>query len=164
MATLTTGTAAPESELIGLDDKRYALAEALGRGPVLAVFFKVACPTCQFTVPFVERLYQQFGKAGGQVWGISQDNREDTQQFAQRFGLSFPILIDEKPYRVSREFGLKFVPAVFLIGEERGIQVTGDGFSRADMLEIQKLLANQLSVTPPPLFQPGERVPEYKPG
>lgn len=164
MPPLATGTLAPPFELTGMEGKPYSLQSGLANGPVLTAFFKVSCPTCQFTLPFVERLHQQFRNAGVQIWGISQDQARDSQRFAQQYGITFPILIDDEPYETSREYGLKYVPTLFLIAPDGHIEISGDGFCKADFLSIQKSLAKHFSLAAPPLFQPSDRVPEYKPG
>ena len=164
MPTVAVGQIAPPLELAGVDGKKYSLQAALAQGPVLAVFFKVSCPTCQYTFPFLERLHQQFRTTPVQIWGISQDNARDTQQFTREFGVTFPILIDADPYAASLEYGLKYVPTMFLVSSEGQVELSGDGFCKVDLLEVQKWVAKRLSVTPGELFTPGERVPEYKPG
>lgn len=164
MSALAIGQVAPDFELAGVDGSRYSLKEGLARGPLLTVFFKVSCPTCQFTLPFIERLHQQIGVGANHVWGVSQDGTEESRRFAQKLGLSFPILIDEKPYAISKQYGLKFVPALFLISPDHEIQVVCDGFSKTDLIEIQNYFNNHLSLTPQSLFQSDERVPQYKPG
>lgn len=164
MATLTTGREAPVFELVGIDGNKYGLNHTLTRTPILLIFFKVSCPTCQFTLPFAERLYHQIRECGGQVWGISQDNLEDSQRFAKRFELSFPILVDEKPYLVSKQYNVKFVPTLFFIDKERAVRLSGDGFSKTDLLEIHRLFGRELAITLSPLFRTEEKIPEYKPG
>lgn len=164
MATITAGKLAPFFELTGTEGKKYSLKETLGRGPVLAAFFKVSCPTCQYTIPFIERLYQQFRAQGVEIWGISQDNERDSQRFAKEYGVTFPILIDDYPYEISTEYGLKFVPTLFLIAPDGHVEISSDGFTKADLLQMQKSLAKHYSVTPAELFEPRDRVPEYKPG
>jgi peroxiredoxin len=134
---------------------------------VVVAFFKASCPTCQYTFPFLERLYQQFrhaGTVGAHVWGIAQDAAQSAREFAREFGVTFPVLIDDHPYDVSREYSLTHVPSIFLINPEGYVQVASDGFSKRDLLEIHKLLAVHWPVSPPPLFRPGEQVPEFKPG
>lgn len=147
-----------------MDGKSYSLAEGLKSGPVLAVFFKVACPTCQYALPFVERLYQQLRTHGVQIWSVSQDNARDSQRFASAYGVTFPILIDPEPYEISQEYGLDYVPTFFLINPDGQVEISGDGFSKSDLLAIQKSLARHYGATPPPLFLPNEKVPEFKPG
>jgi peroxiredoxin len=162
--SLATGEAAPKFDLEGADGRSYSLATALERGPVLVVFFKVACPTCQYAFPFLERLHRGFGSRGGTIWGVSQDSAKDSLVFATEFGITFPLLIDQHPYELSDRYGVQFTPTLFLVGRDRRVQAASDGFCKADFLEIQKRLAAELSLTPEPLFLPAEHVPEFKPG
>ena len=164
MSSLASGQSSPAFELIGLDGARQSLKAALERGPLLAVFFKVSCPTCQYTLPFVERLYEQFRDKGIQVIAIAQDTARDSQDFAREYGVTFPILIDEHPYEVSREYQLEYVPTLFWIGADGKIKLVSEGFSKADLSTIHKLFADHFSLQPSPLFRPNEKVPEYKPG
>jgi peroxiredoxin len=164
MAAVAAGRLAPPFELIGMDGKPYRLLEALRQGPVLVAFLKVSCPTCQYAFPFVERIYQQLRPQGFQVWGISQDDARSSERFAREYGITFPLLIDDYPYETSRAYGLRYVPTLFLILPSGQVDLMSDGFARADLIEIQKRLAKHFSVTPPALFLPNERVPEFKPG
>jgi len=164
MPVLRVGESAPHFGLTATDDKSYSLQEGLKHGPVLAAFFKVNCPTCQYTFPFLERLYQQLRSSGVQIWGISQDGVKDSQRFARDYSVTFPILIDDHPYRVSREYRLEYVPTIFLIAPEGSIAIESEGFAKRDLLEIQKSLAQMLSASVGALFSPKENVPEYKPG
>jgi peroxiredoxin len=54
MGALSPGKTAPPIALTTVDGTNVSLAEALTKGPVLAAFFKVSCPTCQFTFPFLQ--------------------------------------------------------------------------------------------------------------
>ena len=164
MATVAAGKHALPFELTGTDERLYRLDEALRQGPVLVAFFKVSCPTCQYAFPFVERIYQQLRPHGVQIWGISQDDARASERFAKEYGISFPILIDAYPYETSRAYGLRYVPTLFLVLPSGQVDLVSDGFARADLLDIQKRLARHFSVTPPSLFLPNERVPEFKPG
>ena len=164
MSALKVGKAAPHFNLAATDGKKYSLQEGLKRGPVLAAFFKVTCPTCQYTLSFLERLYQQLRASGAQIWGISQDSVKDSRRFARDFSLTFPILVDDHPYPISSEFRLEEVPSIFLIGPEGSIAIACEGFVKQELLAMQKSLAQALSASLGALFQPGEKVPEHKPG
>ena len=164
MSTVAVGRVAPPFELTSMEGETYSLESLLAKGPVLGAFFKVSCPTCQYTFPFLERLYTQLGASGALVVGISQDSPRDSQRFAKQFGLTFPVLIDREPYPVSRKYGVEFVPTLVLITPDGQVEASGDGFSKSDLVTIQGALARHFGVTPPALFQPGEKVPEYKPG
>jgi peroxiredoxin len=164
MSTVAAGRQAPPFELNTMEGETHSLQSLLARGPVLGAFFKVSCPTCQYAFPFLERLYRQLGGNGMLVVGISQDSARDSEKFAKQFGVTFPVLIDREPYAVSRKYGVEFVPTLFLITPDGQVEISGDGFSKSDLLAIQKSLAQRLGVSPPSLFLPGEKIPEYKPG
>src|SRR5947207_5030186 len=107
MAALTAGTRAPHFELTAMNGAKFLLQDALARGPVLAVFFKISCPVCQYAFPFFERIYKASGGGKVTIVGISQNEAKDTQQFLQRFGVTFPVLLDEtKTFTVSNAYGL----------------------------------------------------------
>jgi peroxiredoxin len=164
MSILKVGEPAPRFELAAIDGRKYSLQEGLKNGPVVAAFFKVACPTCQYTFPFLERLYKQLCSSGVQIWGIAQDGVKDSQRFAREYSVTFPILIDDYPYQISREYGLEYVPSIFLITPDGCIAIESEGFAKRDLLEMQKSLAPTLSASAGALFRPSEKVPEFKPG
>jgi len=164
MPSVSVGKNAPSFELTDTDGNAHSLQAGLTQGPLLAAFFKVSCPTCQYTFPFIERLYQQFQSKGVQVWGISQDDARESQRFAKQYAVTFPLLLDDDHYEISRQYGLKYVPTLFLISPDGRVELWSEGFTKADLLQIQKLFAKYHSLAPPPLFEARERVPEYKPG
>lgn len=158
------GTKAPEFTLRALDGKLYALREGLGRGPVLLAFFKESCPVCQFTFPFLERVYAAVDRQREiQIWGISQDDDQDARDFARSCGLTFPILLDESGYPVSNAYGLTNVPTLFLVEPDGSVAVTSVGFSKQDIETIATRLGQRAGKAVAP-FQSGESVPDYKPG
>ena len=164
MATLSAGKIAPTFQLATTTGENLSLQQALGKGPVLLAFFKVSCPTCQFTFPFLQRVYQQLREKGVQVWGIVQDPAPDAARFATAFGVTFPILIDDSPYKVSRAYGLSHVPSMFLVKKDGHIEIFSESFCKSELMGIQRSLAQSLAAAPPPLFLPNESVPEFKPG
>ena len=136
----------------------------LERGPVLVAFYKISCPVCQFTFPFLERLYQRYGLNGVAFLGVSQDSSSDAQRFAQQYGVTFPMVADEKGYPASNAYGLTSVPTIFLINPDHTVQVSSTGFARTDLEKIARELAERQKTSAAPLFGANERVPDYKPG
>lgn len=161
---LTSGTPAPEISLKDTSGAGKSLSAALRKGPVVAAFFKVSCPVCQFTFPFLERLHKAYSDAKLTFWGISQDNARDTREFSDEFGAKFPMLIEEDGYPVSNQYGITNVPSIFLISPDGNIQVSSSGFSKADLERIAAEAARASGKPAQPLFKPGEVVPDYKPG
>lgn len=164
LETLSAGSPAPAFTLKDLEGKSHSLPEALKKGPVLLAFFKESCPTCQFTFPFLVRLHQGIeDKSGVQLWGISQNDAGDTRAFARELGIGFPLLLDEDGYAVSNAYGLTHVPALFLVEPDGSVRLSGKGFSRRDIEAVAAEFSRRQS-QPIAVFQPGEAVPDYKPG
>jgi peroxiredoxin len=165
MPALETGVHAPEINLRLPDGRRFSLSEALKKGPVVAAFFKVSCPVCQFAFPFLERIYKAYGKSGKFTFiGVSQDNAADTEAFTRRYGVTFPVLLEEKDYAVSNAYGLTNVPTVFMISPAGEIDFSSVSWSKAEVQELSRSLAKLNNTAPATIFQPGEQVPEFKPG
>jgi cytochrome c biogenesis protein CcmG/thiol:disulfide interchange protein DsbE len=164
MSALPAGKSAPRFSLTATSGQKLSLAEALKTGPVLAAFFKVSCPTCQFTFPFLERIHEIHAGKNFTLWGISQNDARDTREFNKEFGLRFPVLLDEPGFPVSNQYGITNVPTLFLISPEGTIRISSVGFAKDD-LEKAAAEAARASHTPAaPIFKPGEVVPQYKPG
>jgi peroxiredoxin len=164
MTHVNVGTAAPVFSLKGLDGKDYSLPELLQKGPVVAAFFKISCPVCQFTFPFLERLYKKYGGDGVTFLGISQDDARATKEFAREYGVTFPMVLDEKGYPASNAYGLTNVPTIFLIEPDGAVRVSCMGFDKNDLEMIGSELAERKKVPATALFKPSESVPAHKPG
>lgn len=165
MAALTAAMAAPDFTLTGTDGKQFSLKDALARGPVVLAFFKISCPVCQYAFPFLERIYQAHGGKGAMIIGVSQDNQRDTVSFMREFGVTFPVLLDDpRSYSVSNAYGLTNVPTVFWIGQDGQIEVSSVGWSRNDIEQIHRRMAELNHSGRVPLFKPGEDVRDFRAG
>jgi len=164
MGMLEAGAMAPPFTLKDLDGKLHSLAEALKNGPVLLAFFKISCPVCQFTFPFVERIFERYAGGKTAVWGISQDDERDTRDFCKEYEITFPALPDGDGYPVSNLYRITNVPSLFLVEPDGKISISVTGFSKKELDRIAKKLAAAGERPASPLFAPSEIVPDYKPG
>jgi peroxiredoxin len=166
MTHVNAGKTAPEFSLKGLDGTSYSLEELRRKGPVVAAFFKISCPVCQFTFPFLERLYQRYGSDNVTFLGISQDDAKATASFARDYRATFPMAMDEKDkaYPASNAYGLTSVPTVFLIDADGTVRVSSTGFVKDDLERIAAELAERQRISPAPLFKANESVPAIRPG
>src|SRR5213075_1849676 len=134
MPALNIGTSGPDFKLQTIDGKPFALRDSLERGPVVAAFFKISCPICQYAFPFLERIYKAYGKKNVSIIGISQNNKKDTAGFLREFGITFPILLDDtNTYPVSNAYGLTNVPTIFWIAQDGEIEISSIGWIKKDM-------------------------------
>ncbi len=165
MAALTVGTKAPEFELRAIDGRRFVLREELARGPVVLAFFKVSCPTCQYTFPFLERLERAYGHAGVRIIGVSQNDPSQTAAFNKEFGVTFPVLLDNtETYPVSNAYGLTNVPTIFWIAQDGEIEVSSVGWVKADFEQVSRKMAQARNIPPATVFSPGEEVRDFRAG
>src|SRR5436309_13014246 len=133
MPTVAVGKTAPPFELASMDGKTYLLRDALAQGPVVAAFFKVSCPTCQYTFPYLEQLYKAYGNKNVILVGVSQNDKKDTAAFVREYGITFPILLDDiRTYSVSNAFGLTNVPTIFWIARDGEIEICSVGWVKND--------------------------------
>ena len=155
---LATGAHAPEFQLPDLRGTPQTLAGILAKGPALVAFFKVSCPVCQYTLPFLERLHQG-GKPGAvQIIAISQDKAGATEQFNRDYGVTFTTLLDDTDrYPVSNAYAITNVPSLFLIEADGTVSASESGFSK----RILETAGARVGVS---AFKPGESVPESRPG
>jgi peroxiredoxin len=165
MAALTAGTKAPDFSLSAVGGGKFSLSEALQQGPVLVAFFKVSCPTCQYTFPYLERLSKLHAQTKITVVGISQNNERDTAAFLKEYGVTFRTLLDDpNGYAISNAYGLTNVPSLFLIGQDGQIQLSSVGWVRQEIEEINRRLAAAQKMAEAPIFQPGEEVRDFRAG
>lgn len=165
MAALDTGKTAPDFSLPGMDEKQFSLKDTLARGPVLAAFFKISCPVCQFAFPYLERIYRAYGDRNVSIVGISQNNKKDTAAFMKHYGITFPVLLDDtETYPVSNAYGLTNVPTIFWIAQDGEIEVSSVGWNRKEIEELNRRAGETTGQGPKPVIQAGEDVPEFRAG
>ena len=165
MSALTAGIMAPQFELPAMDGSKFSLQDALRRGPVLAVFFKISCPVCQYALPYFERIYKTYGGEKLAIVGISQNDREETRQFAAHYGVTFPILLeDTKRFSVSNAYGLTNVPTAFWMSEDGEIEISSVGWVRQDFEELVRRAASAMGTKPKPVFQASEQIADFRAG
>jgi len=165
MPALSTETVAPDFSLPLVQGGSFSLQNALKRGPVLLAFFKISCPVCQFAFPYIERLFHAYGEQNVSVIGVSQDDASATKSFAKEYGLTLPVALDDpKRYAVSNAYGLTNVPTLFLIRTSGEIQISSVGWSREEIEQIGRELAQAGQAKVVPVIHKGEAVPDFKAG
>src|SRR6202051_3707272 len=158
MTTIVSGQTAPDFSLKSIGGTRYSLPELLTRGPVFVSFFKVSCPVCQFTFPFLERLYKRYGSKDITLLGISQDHARATKEFADEYGVTFPIALDAEGYPASNAYGLTNVPTTFLIDTDGSVKIASMGFNKKDLEAVAAVLSERNKIPLSGLFRPDESV------
>ena len=153
---LHSGARIADFTLARLEGGKATLQEITAGGAALLAFFKVNCPVCQLTFPYLERIH-----AAGRlpVYGISQNGPEDTRDFNRHFGITFPTLLDTEMsgFPVSNAFGISTVPTLFLVEPDGAIAQVSEGWHKAEIAQF----GQRAGINP---FRDGDSVPEAKSG
>jgi peroxiredoxin len=162
MTIAQVGQSAPAFELVGIDGELYALNQK-GARLTLAAFFKTTCPVCALEWPCLEKIHQAYTNAGLAVWGVSQHDRDASQNFASKYGSTFPILIDAG-WRVSHQYDPEVVPTLFLIDADNKITERVASFDKAGLNRLSNAIAARLGVRASVIAPDDDGNPPFRPG
>ena len=157
---LKEGAKAPE---FLLKDPQGGFHKPLSEGKhILLVFYKVTCPTCQLTLPFVEKLFRAYGEKVG-FFGVVQDPPQEAINFANQYGLTFTQLIDAPNYEISILYDVQVVPTIYLIDPEGSILFMEESFVKDRLEELNSKLSQITGFPLASLFE-DVSVPAFKAG
>jgi peroxiredoxin len=92
----------PRSNLVGEQAPPFRLGSSTGEfvtpadfqsKTLLINFWATWCVPCREEMPMLVDLQNEFGPAGLQVIGIAVDDVQSARDFAQQYGISYPILV-----------------------------------------------------------------------
>jgi peroxiredoxin len=162
---IETGAQAPDFTLYACSDETpHQLAEALSHGPALIGIYKASCQASKTMFPILERFRAAYGDDGLTVLGVSQDSPNVTRSFTRRTGVTFPMLVEQEGYPVSRAYSIDATPTVFLIDRDGAIVWQGVGFQKPAAEELNAKLADLLGVDPVDILEDADDIPAWVPG
>lgn len=133
---------APRFEVRDVTGKPLALAALLERGPVVLDFWATWCKPCLQSLPEMEALQQKYGPRGATVVGVSVDsprNFAKVRPFAQRLGLTFPVVLDSDE-RLQQLFQVRGIPTTIVIAKDGRIVRAKQGYLPGDVAAIEAAL------------------------
>ncbi|BAB05296.1 thiol-disulfide oxidoreductase ResA [Halalkalibacterium halodurans] len=117
-----------------LEGESIELRELEGKG-VFLNFWGTYCPPCEREMPHMEKLYGEYKEQGVEIIAVNANEPELTvQRFVDRYGLSFPIVID-KGLNVIDAYGIRPLPTTILINEHGEIVKVHTGGMTEQMVE-----------------------------
>jgi peroxiredoxin len=131
----TVGAPAPDFTLRDLDGRNFNLSDRLGKDVILINFWATWCVPCGAEMPTLEQLYQAHKDEGFVVLGISMDGPETVAQvgpLVRRYGLSFPVLLDEETKVVGVYNPKRTAPLNVLIDRKGQIVRIRQGYNAGD--------------------------------
>ena len=126
------------------------------------IFYKFSCPVCQFTLPYLQRIYDGYGDAFYFV-AIAQDGADKTAAFRKQYRITIPTLMDLSPYPTSNQYGVEVVPSIVFTDPSHEIRASFDGFVKQEILNLADALAQKSGRAQLDIFEDAV-VPEIRPG
>jgi thiol-disulfide isomerase/thioredoxin len=154
--TLAVGSPAPDFALPGIDGKTHKLSE-YSSSPVLAIVFTCNhCPTAQLYESRIKKLAADYRDKGVALIAIEpndpdavrlgelgytdvSDGLEDMKIRAEHRKFNFPYLYDGETQAVSRAYGPKTTPHLFVFDKARKLRYEGriDNSQRESLVKTQ---------------------------
>lgn len=132
---------ASDFSLRDIEGRTVRLSDYLGTQVVLLSFWATWCAPCAGEMPHLQRLYEAHEDEGLVVLGIAMDGPESVANVApqaQRYGLTFPILLDEETRVVGTYNPKRSAPYSVLIDRDGTIARAREGYSAGDEIELER--------------------------
>ncbi len=121
------GTAAPDFTLKSSSGKNLKLSEHRGQ-VVMINFWASWCGPCRQELPLLNRLHEQYRKAGFTLLGVNVDDQpQAAQDMARQLGIGFPVLFDNDKL-ISRRYDVDAMPSTLLIDRDGKVRYVHRGF------------------------------------
>jgi thiol-disulfide isomerase/thioredoxin len=158
--TLPIGSPAPDFSLPGIDGKTHKLSE-YSKAPILAIVFTCNhCPTAQLYEDRIKKLAGDYRSKGVTLVAIQPNDPEavrlselgytdvsdtlDEMVIRAKYrNFNFPYLYDGETQSVSRAYGPKATPHIFIFDKERKLRYEGhiDNSQRESLVKTQEARA-----------------------
>src|SRR5262245_20837687 len=157
---LQLGDPAPSFSLPLLDG---STVERKAGEPALLLFFETDCPTCQLTLPYLNRLAEALGDNSQRIVAISQDGESATRRLIQEAQVRFPIALDID-LLISQQYNPATVPALYLVNRAGRLGYTLVGFDKEGLNTAATLMCRELGARPVTIASAHDGAPDRKPG
>jgi thiol-disulfide isomerase/thioredoxin len=124
---------APDFSGVTLDGLSVSLSEYRGR-PLVLVFMASWCGPCAAESPELDRFYREYSDRAGLLAMAVNDSEEAMRAFMSEGGWGFPVMMGADS--AAAAYGVRFIPAVFVIDAEGRIVETIVGGTTASDLSL----------------------------
>jgi peroxiredoxin len=121
---LNEGSKAPDFTLKTLDGQETSLKDYRGKKVILN-FWATWCPPCKAEIPEMQRFYKEYHSKNVEILAVnlaySETKPEKINDFVKDYGITFPILLDEKN-TIGKQFRAVSIPTSYFIDEKGTIK------------------------------------------
>ena len=144
------GAPAPDFHAVTLDAHPVVKGIADYRGSVVLLnLWATWCGPCEWEMPSIQALHNDFAEAGLKVVAVAVDDpgfEQRVRDFVARKGLTFEIL-SEGSGKIEADYEARGIPATYLIGRDGIIRKRVAGASDWNTAANRALVAQLLGVT-----------------
>ncbi|GGC94499.1 thiol:disulfide interchange protein tlpA [Thalassobacillus devorans] len=130
---LQKGQKAPDFELQTMEGETVKLSDYRGQ-KVMINFWATWCPPCRAEMPDMQKFYEN---EDIEILAVNltqtESDASDVTEFVDDFGLTFPILMDEK-IAVANQYEIKPIPTSYFVDSEGYIQYVALGAMNYDLM------------------------------
>lgn len=130
---VSSGKALPAASLDSVDGREVDTTALIGK-PLLINFWYSTCEPCRREMPALNTAYLQYGERIAFVGVNMYDSAVAAANFAQRYGVTFDILLDSRGELVS-SLGIALAPTTILVDENGTIVHQESGELTTDELD-----------------------------
>jgi peroxiredoxin len=121
------GDKAPDFTLRANTGKNIKLSELRGQ-VVMINFWATWCGPCRQEMPHLERLHDQYRRAGFALLGVNLDeNSKSAESLARELGVRFPVLFDSGK-KISGRYDVDAMPSTLLIDRSGVVRYLHRGY------------------------------------
>ncbi|HUA24692.1 MAG TPA: TlpA disulfide reductase family protein [Steroidobacteraceae bacterium] len=114
----------PEISLPDVAGRPHRLSEWRGR-PLFINFWATWCEPCRREIPLLKSLRMENAKTRLEIVGIALDQQQSVQEFVQKLGIEYPVLVGEKGgLEAVSAFGMDTVLPFTVVADSEGRIVT----------------------------------------
>lgn len=129
-----SGNAAPNAALEPLDSPGKTVSIHDIDSVRVIDFWATWCGPCRQTMPFIQKLHDDYGNKGVQILGVTQEPRGTVAPFERSSGYNYPIYLD--PFgSASRAYNVTAIPKLFVIDKRNRIVFVGSPFDEGAVIE-----------------------------
>lgn len=146
-STLAVAQTIHDVILEDIDGNQFRIGECFSKGPVIVTFWASWWNASRIALPQLQKIYSSYREDGLAIVSISINTaaeREKARAFAQRLGVSFPVLLDPEQ-KVAKAFnpGNSF-PMTYVFAADGTMLVKFSGFQPGDERELESLVRQLL--------------------
>lgn len=147
------GGAAPDFQLKDVDGQTFILSDHLGDKVIVLSFWATWCGPCKAEMPHLEQLYKDLQDQGLLVVSITVDDAKNeplVKSTVRAGGYTFPVVLDQAYEAGTLYNPRKSVPLTVVIGKDKRIHSTHDGYAPGDEAKLRVEVEALLGIGDPP--------------